>query len=181
MGKQINYYMGYEAFLPIAQAALDSGCVIYRHSFENGRWVLTAGTKIGIVVSACNSYFFHLPEAGEVRIRSLGENQHIANESRLCVIEAGFSLCKMKEKKITSNRLYVMTGRYGTNSEWIARTEGITKVYNKLVRIAKKAAPYGVISYYCANPLYAGQKITGKQYITPEYRLLVENEDFKLL
>lgn len=181
MGKQINYYMGYEAFLPIAQAALDSGCIIYRHSFENGHWVLTAGTELDIVVPDHGNYYFHLPETGEVQISCVGGNQHISSESRLCVIEAGFSHCQTKEKRITSSRLYVMTGRYGADSEWIARAEALTKIYSKLVRIAKKIAPYGEISSYCANPRYAGDKITSKRYITSEYRLLVENEDYTLL
>lgn len=181
MGKQINYYMGYEAFLRIAQAALGSGCVIYRHFFENGHWTLTSGTESGIVTPECSSYFFHLPEAGEIQIECFGKNQHISFDSHLYVIEAGFSCCKTKDKRITSNRLYVMTGKYGTNSEWIARAEALTKVYNKLVRIAKKVAPCGEIAYYCANPYYAGQKVTRKQYITPEYRMLVENEDYSLV
>ena len=30
MGKQINYWLGYEDFLKIAQAALDCGCIIIK-------------------------------------------------------------------------------------------------------------------------------------------------------
>ena len=32
MGKQINYWLGYENFLQIAGAALDCGCVIIRYA-----------------------------------------------------------------------------------------------------------------------------------------------------
>ena len=34
MGKQINYWMGYEDFLQVAQAALDCGCVIIKKSAD---------------------------------------------------------------------------------------------------------------------------------------------------
>ena len=55
MGKQINYYMEYEAFLKIAQAALDSGCVIVKD--YDGK---ITGTDISIVTPDCTNYFFHL-------------------------------------------------------------------------------------------------------------------------
>lgn len=32
MGKQINYWAGYDDFLKIAQAALDCGCIIIKKS-----------------------------------------------------------------------------------------------------------------------------------------------------
>ena len=57
MGKQINYYMGYTDFLKVAQAAIDSGCVIYRHSKENGKWQLSCGNTLDIInVSSKNKY-----------------------------------------------------------------------------------------------------------------------------
>lgn len=60
MGKQINYYMGYQDFLSVAQAALDSGCVIYRHTYEDGRWRLTPGTTLDVVQPDCREYYFHI-------------------------------------------------------------------------------------------------------------------------
>lgn len=34
MGKQINYWLGYEDFLKIAQVALDCGCIIIKKGSE---------------------------------------------------------------------------------------------------------------------------------------------------
>lgn len=35
--------------MSVAQAALDRGCVIYRHTYEDGRWRLTLGTTLDVV------------------------------------------------------------------------------------------------------------------------------------
>ena len=37
MGKQINYYMEYEAFLTIAMTAIDLGCLIVKKDNETGK------------------------------------------------------------------------------------------------------------------------------------------------
>ena len=180
MGKQINYYMGYNDFLSVAQAALDCGCVIYRHQFVNGCYKLLKGTTIDIVVPDCNNYFFHIPELGEFTVNDFNGNQHISEDTRLFVIEAGFSFTDNEKKCIHSNRLYIITGRYEKDGEWIPRNDMLTKVYNRLARIVRKVAPSREIEAFVINPVYEGKKLLRKCYISPECCLLVENNEYIL-
>ncbi len=170
MGKQINYYIGYNEFLSVAQAALDCGSVIYRKSFEKGKWQLSKGTDINIIDENCRSYYFYLPEAGEFIEAS--------DKTGLNSIEAGFSI--PSGNTIYRSRLYVETGRYNDKGECIYRSEKITRIYNKLVRVVKKIAPYTEVEHYVVNPLYEGEKFKTKEYISAWYLLLVQNENYIL-
>lgn len=170
MGKQINYYIGYNEFLSVAQTALDYGCEIYRKSFENGKWQLSKGTDINIIDEKCRSYIFYLPEAGEFIEAS--------DKTGLNSIEAGFSI--PSGNTIYRSRLYVETGRYNDEGEYIYHSEEITRIYNKLVRAVKKIAPYTEVEHYVVNPLYEGEKFKTKEYISAGYFLLVQNEDYIL-
>lgn len=70
MGKQINYWMGYDDFVLLAKKALEIGCVIYRRrAEEDGK--LAFGRDISVVVPEVNGYAFYLPEAGEIYIKTL--------------------------------------------------------------------------------------------------------------
>ena len=73
MGKQINYYMGFKDFIKVAQFALDLGCVICRE--ENKK--IICSDQINIVTPSVKRYFFYLPEAGDLRVRT--ENGSIKN------------------------------------------------------------------------------------------------------
>lgn len=152
MGKQINYYMEYEPFLKIAQAALDSGCVIVKG--YDGK---ITGTDISIVTADCNHYFFHLPEAGKLEYKTYDNGRTVVDYSYTSsgntLIEAGFSLIDDNDKRISRNRLFCISGYYDENAEWIPRPDCITKLYNKLVRIVKKEAPYDKIRKEYASPL----------------------------
>lgn len=178
MGKQINYYMGYHDFLSVAQAALDSGCVIYRHTYEDGRWRLIPGTALDVVQPDCRQYYFHVPESGSFDIKLVSGNQYVSENSRLSVMEAGFSIPAKGE--IVKNRLYIETGRYMDDDGWVPRPDMLTKVYNKLVRAVKKAAPYTEFAHFVVNPMYAGEKQKSKKYISAEFYELVQAEDYKL-
>ncbi len=46
--------------MSVAQAALDRGCVIYRHTYEDGRWRLIPGTTLDVVQPDCREYYFHI-------------------------------------------------------------------------------------------------------------------------
>ena len=63
MGKRINYWIGYQDFLPIAQAALDSGCIIMKKINEK----YISGQEINIVTEDVHKYLFYLPEAGSMQ------------------------------------------------------------------------------------------------------------------
>lgn len=129
MGKQINYYMGYKDFLSVAQVALNCGCTIYRHSLENGRWKLISGASLDIIKENCYRYYFHISEIGNFDIEIISGNQYISCASLLNVIEAGFSIPNEEKHLILSNRLYVVTGRYADEGNWISRSELLTKIY----------------------------------------------------
>lgn len=141
MGKQINYYMGYEDFRLITKKALECGCRIVK-SVEGK---IVQSTSIDFVTEEEKQYYFYLPEVGELNAKML-PNGHEAiggyNASGNVVIEAGFSYINTNGKKITRARLFVISGYYDEQGQWIPRPERLEKVYNKLVREVKKVAPY---------------------------------------
>lgn len=170
MGKQINYYIGYNDFLLVAQVALDNGCVIFREYCENEKLQLSSGTDVSFINEKYNRYFFYLSSAGEYI--------HNSDNANLNSIQAGFSI--PHNHIIYSNRLYLTTGLYNKEDKFVYRSEEITKVYNKLVRVVKKIAPYREVEHFVLNPLYEGQKFKSKKYITDEYLLMAQNEDYIL-
>ena len=140
MSKQINYWMEHESFLNIAKAAIEQGCIILKE--YNDKVVQSKDSSI--VTSECYNYYFHLPSAGKVVIKTLADGRevldHFYSSSGNTIIEAGFSC--FKDKWITGNRLYAISGYYNDTDEWIPRPECLTKLYNFLVRKVKKVAPY---------------------------------------
>lgn len=140
MGKQINYWMEYESFLIIAGVAIEKGCVIFKNHQEK----IIHAKDLSIVTNDCKDYYFHLPVAGEVEIRTLQDGREFVNNSNSstgnAVIEAGFSY--INDKKITRSRLYVKSGYYNDCEEWVPRPDCMTDLYNSLSRKAKKVAPY---------------------------------------
>lgn len=110
MGKQINYYMGFKDFIKVAQFALDLGCVICRE--ENKK--IICSNQINIVTPSVKRYFFYLPEAGDLRVRTENGREEIGgyNASGNVLIEAGFSYVKHDRKTITRGRLFSITGYY---------------------------------------------------------------------
>lgn len=180
MGKQINYYIGYEDFLSVAQAALDSGCIIYRQSFENGKFKLISGTTLDTIRPNCTGYYFHNPEIGNFDIELISEKQYVPYDLLLNAIEAGFSIPKEEKHLIMSNRLYVITGLYADNGDWVSRSDMLTKLYNQLVRVVKKKAPYTEVEHFVVNPMYEGKKFKSKKYISSDYYDLVKNKEYIL-
>lgn len=181
MGKQINYWLGYEDFLQIAQAALVCGCIITKT--VSGK--LIYGQTLDIVTEHEHHYRFYIPEAGNLSGKTLPfEAKDIQGYSPAgnAVIEAGFSFKNDKSKKITRSRMFVISGYYDEQGEYIPRPECVTKIYNRLVRIVKKIAPYTELTDICyneRNPYYL-QEYKHKEYITPEYLNLKECSDYKL-
>ncbi|MDE5940268.1 MAG: hypothetical protein K2H37_14470 [Lachnospiraceae bacterium] len=178
MGKQINYYMGYQDFLSVAQAALDCGCIIYRHAYEDGRWNLIGGTTLDIVKPNCRRYYFHIPALGSFDRKLVSDNAYLSDDSLFCVIEAGFTIPGKQE--MDKNRLYIVTGRYTDDGCWVSCPDMLTKVYNKLVWVVKKTAPYTEFEHFVVNPMYEGEKFKSKEYISPEFYELVQSKDYKL-
>ncbi|MBQ8827142.1 MAG: hypothetical protein IJ007_08615 [Oscillospiraceae bacterium] len=161
MGKQINYFMEYEAFLTIAEKALKNGCIILKNS--DGKFLRSR--DISIVTKDCRNYYFYLPEAGELKIMNtdFGERIHIFDGMN-AVIEAGYSLIHEERKRIIRSRLYVQSGYYDDNGEWIPRPQCLEKTYNKLVYSVKKLTTH----------------LGGWEYATPYVLNLKKEQEYSL-
>ncbi len=188
MGKQINYYMDYESFLKVAQLALDCGCIIIKEDLKSRPARVIQSRDISVVTKDCRDYYFYLPEAGDIVINTyeIGERlSHGTGKEGNALIEAGFMVIWEERKEIRSNRLYVTTGYYEDDGMWVPRPECLTKVYNKLVRLVKKLAPYTEITdmvtrtdseYYLEK-----QQWTHKEYVTDHCLSLRNEQGYKLV
>lgn len=182
LGKQINYWMGYKDFLQIAQTALNCGCVIVKTVNKK----LVYGKSLDMVTKQESFYYFYVPEAGELTVRSIYGRETIGgyNSSGNVVIEAGFSVQKDDQKLITRSRLYVSTGYYDEHENFIARPDCVTKIYNKLVRMVKKLAPYTELTdtYISTDDSdYLQEKEwKHKEYISPHFLELKLTQNYRL-
>lgn len=184
MGKQINYWLGYEDFLQIAQAALDCGCIIIKKA--SGKLIYER--TLDIVTEQEHDYWFYVPEAGVLSGRTIPFNDDELLQSYSptgnTVIEAGFSFRDDKSKIIARSRLFVISGYYDEQGEYISRPECVTKIYNKLVRIVKKVAPLTELTdkYVSTKDDTYLQELEWKhkEYITPEYLNLKKSDNYKL-
>ena len=183
MGKQINYWLGYEDFLKIAQAALDCGCIIIKK--VSGK--LVYGQTLDIVTEHEHYYWFYVPEAGDLSGKTFPFSD-IDVQSYLpagnTVIEASFSFRNDKSKTITRSRIFVISGYYDEQGEYVSRPECVTKVYTKLVRVVKRVAPLTELTdkYISTKDDTYLQELEWrhKEYITPEYLYLKESNNYKL-
>lgn len=161
MGKQINYWMDYESFCVLAKDAILLGCVIVKSDINTGKVVQS--TDVSIVTKDCYHYYFYLPSAGPLKIKKYGEIEQvdcIYNETSNAVIEAGYSRIWDEKKRIDRQRLFLATGYYNENEEFIYRPDTIVDVYNKLVRKVKKLAPYTELV-----DIYNGKEWIHKEYV----------------
>ena len=184
MGKQINYWLGYEDFLKIAQTALDCGCIIIKK--VSGKLIYKC--TLDIVTEHEHNYWFYVPEAEGLSVETLPfDDKDIQGYSPVgnTLIEAGFSFRNDKSKTITRSRLFVISGYYDKQGEYISRPERVTKIYNRLVRIAKKVAPLTELTEKYVNTSDNAylQEVEWKhrEYVTPEYLHLKESDNYKLI
>ena len=188
MGKQINYWMDYEAFVLVAQKAIDLGCTIIKEDRTTGK--VMKSNDISIVVSEERRYYFHLPEAGEVMIETgKGGSEYIDRgytASGNTLIEAGYSyiINEPKRKCITRARLFCISGYYDSDGEYVPRSDCLTKVYHSLARFVKKVAPYTELTDTAISmhdeDYGTEYEYTHKEYITQACLELKVNEGYKL-
>lgn len=183
MGKQINYWMGYEDFLHIAQAALDCGCVIIKS--VSGK--LVYGKTLNIVTKEEHYYYFFVPEAGELTAQKIPfdlDNIGGYSASGITIIEAGFSFQNEEKKKITRSRLFAISGYYDDSGAYIARPECLTKIYHKLARVVRKVAPYTELTdtYVSTrdNDYLQEREYKHKEYLSPSFLELKVSQGYKL-
>ena len=83
-----------------------------------------------------------------------------------------------------SRRLYVQSGFYNDKGEYVPRPVCVTKVYNRLVRMVKKLAPYAELTdpYVSMNDEdYLQEKEwKHKEYISPQFLRLKLMENYRL-
>lgn len=184
MGKQINYWLEFDNFKVLAQKAVDLGCEIVREDLSKyDKAQVTVSRNIDIITEEKGAYyFFHLPEAGKFNIFELEYGQRVDHgftESANSIIEAGFSRVLTDEKRIIGARLYLSTGYYDANNEFIYRPDCIVRVYNSLARFVKKLAPYTEITRKTGRLDGSGEYKT-KEYISPFCLDLLNNEGYSL-
>lgn len=199
MGRQINYWMEFDSFLPVAQKALDLGCNIIKENLNEG--TVTVGSDLSIIKKPENycpiKYYFHFPQAGDIEIHKVNGKEWLENSfsaSGNAIIEAGFSYVtnvpsgsdgKPQIKEIQRARLYCISGYYDKNENYVPRPESLTKVYNSLERFVKKVAPYTELteirtSFKAEN--YGEQyEFKHKEYVTEYCLNLMQNEGYKLV
>lgn len=111
MGKQINYWMGYDDFLKIAQTALDCGCIIIKN--QSGK--LIYGQTLDIVTEQEHHYWFYVSQNATLLNANLpfgGNDIQRYSSFGNAIIEAGFSFKNNEVKTITCSRLFVISGYY---------------------------------------------------------------------
>lgn len=182
MGKQINYYMEYESFVRIAEKAVELGCEIIKRNNANE---ITRGCSANLITSDCINYFFHIPEAGEIGIKTINGKNYVDNgysSSGITLIEAGYSFISAEEKIIRKARLFCISDYYD-NGTLIKRPECVTKIYNALARYVKKFAPYTEITdtvISMRDDTYLQEvEYKHKEYIT-EYCLKLKESEYEL-
>ncbi|MBD5131575.1 MAG: hypothetical protein HDT28_03130 [Clostridiales bacterium] len=179
MGKQINYWLDYDGFLKIAETALQKGCEILKK--ENGKVI--RGNDISLITPNCFDYFFHYPPAGEVKIGAFEDGREYVDSgytpSGNTLIEAGFSRISYDAKTISRARLFVISGYYDKNDEWVPRPDCMTKLFSSLERVAKKVAPRNVETFEYVTP--NGEKTVRKYvfYVSPVCAQFIEKYQIK--
>lgn len=137
MGKQLNYIMNYESFLHLAQTATDAGFLILRREYTKEPQL--PSSDFSVITPECRSYWFYLPELAELTFKTNNNGLYYPdygfNPLGLAMMEAGFT-----QNASERARIYVMTGFYDENGQWIARSDQMTKAYTKIERKARKLA-----------------------------------------
>ncbi|MDE7399728.1 MAG: hypothetical protein K2N06_09400 [Oscillospiraceae bacterium] len=184
--KQINYWLEFDGFLQVAQKALELGCTIIQEDMNAG--TVTEGGELALITDEMRvSYYFHLPGAGNIAVKSINSGERLdrfANECGNSIIEAGYSRIIEQDKKISRNRLFLSTGYYDDDGNYIYTPDCIVKVYNSLARLVKKLAPYTELtdSYTSIKDDNYGQTVEfkHKEYVSPLCLNLRNNEGYSL-
>lgn len=172
MGKQINYWMDYDNFFELAKIALSLGCVIVKEDLNTGKVVKSL--DLSIITKDCYRYYFYLNDVAPLKIKKFGNIERVDRfntETGNAIIEAGYSQIIDVTKQIRRERLYLTTGYYDENDEFIYRPDCMVDIYNKLARKVKKLAPYTMLV-----DIFDGKEWTHKEYLTP-YCLKLKNEE----
>ena len=171
MGKQINYAIDYESFVKVAQKALDLGCTIIRARAAEPQ---TPCSDLSVLDPSCLDYYFCTPNHAPIHYERMKDGSYCIDydlPASISLIEAGYAPIH-DDKKIGGNRMYIATGYYDSNDQWVPRSDDATRIYDALARLAGKLAPYHTFM------LNNGKSV--KERISPHFMNLIENEGYQL-
>lgn len=89
----------------------------------------------------------------------------------ISLIEAGYARI-LDGRRIGGNRMYVATGYYDANEQWIPRAVEVTRIYDALARLAGKLAPNQTFTL--------DNGVNVKERVSPYYMNLIETEGYQL-
>jgi hypothetical protein len=160
MGRQIEYYMELDSYKLLVKKALELGFKVIQEQNE-----LQICSSFNEVTSwdRRDRIYFYFEEVGQLIVK---DNGYIDTSSSP-VVESGFSFLNEKKRTISKARLWVSSGSWRNEEEFIKRNELLDKKYSSLMRYVKKLAPYTEVVVKEQNPIYEGKKFKSKEYITP--------------
>lgn len=164
MGKRTSFYMEREAFVELAQTAVDMGCLILR---QNGKKIVSA-QDTSIITASCQQYYFYLPAAGEI-----DEDLPLGcfNKNGSMVVEANYTT-RDENYALHHATFYLMTTVPDGNGGSISASDCMVTLYKKLVKKMKMQTKFITVpaermsnrmTYY-ADPADRSHKI----YMTPK-------------
>jgi len=171
LGKQINYAMDYESFVKLAQKALDLGCTIIRARADEPQ---RPCSDLSVLNPSCLDYYFCTPNHTSIQYKRMRDGSYCVDydfAASISLIEAGYAAVH-DDKRIGGNRLYIATGYYDSNDQWIPRSEEMSRIYDTLARFAGKLAPYHAFT------LNNGKTV--KERVSPRFMNMIENEGYQL-
>lgn len=182
MGRQIDYWMEFDAFRRLASTALSCGCHIISPFQPHIRY-----DDIEKLDPHQYLYYFCTPQADPPLTQYFGSSgETTAGSGVSCpVITAGFSCIDDAAKRIARAHLSVITGFYDAGGTWIPRDENTTRVYQRLVKSVKKLCPYTELtdSYFDIRSETYGQQMEyrHKEYISPFCLKLKKEQGYHIL
>ena len=163
---------------------------MYDHKRRSYHWKSYGKLRYKYCYSGREKVFFHLPEAGEITIKTRDDDSEYIDSgytsSSNALIQAKYSyiINELERKHITSARLYCISGYYDSNGEYIPRPDSLTKVYSSLARFVKRIAPYTELTetrVSMSDENYGKEyEYARKVYITQACLELKVNEGYEL-
>lgn len=157
MGRQIEYYIELESFKLLVKKAFELGFKVLQG--QNDLQICSSFNE----VTFWNRIYFYLEEDGQLIVKDYG----YIDTSSSPVVESGFSFIDEKKRTISKARIWVSSGFWESDDNFIKRNELLDKKYSSLMRYVKKFAPYTEVEVKSQNPIYDGKKFKSKEYITP--------------
>lgn len=124
MGEQLNYTMDFESFKKLSQYALELGCLIlYKNHTEKPSF---PSTDLYVVILDYNSYHFYIPElypSDKITHKTDCYGKYYLNDTSFSPFFLSLIEAELPQNDKEPARIYVTSGYYDENKNWIARPE----------------------------------------------------------